>query len=109
MQISFDTNEQMADELTAIVIAEIEKIAAEGPLKEDMDKTREFLLKDYKKNVELNGWWSRTLTAYYDFGVDNVNDYEAAVNGVTADDVKALAKRMLDEKSMVKVVMRPEK
>ena len=109
MQISFDTNEQMADELTAIVIAEIEKIAAEGPLKEDMDKTREFLLKDYKKNVELNGWWSRTLTAYYDFGVDNVNDYEAAVNGVTADDVKALAKRMLDEKSMVKVIMRPEK
>ena len=109
MQISFDTNEQMADELTAIVIAEIEKIAAEGPLKEDMDKTREFLLKDYKKNVELNGWWSRTLTAYYDFGVDNVNDYEAAVNGVTSDDVKALAKRMLDEKSMVKVIMRPEK
>jgi zinc protease len=109
MQIAFDTNEQMADELTAIVIAEIEKIAAEGPLKEDMDKTREFLLKDYKKNVELNGWWSRTLTAYYDFGVDNLNDYEAAVNGVTADDVKALAKRMLDEKSMVKVVMRPEK
>ena len=109
MQISFDTNEQMADELTAIVIAEIEKIAAEGPIKEDMDKTREFLLKDYKKNVELNGWWSRTLTAYYDFGVDNVNDYEAAVNGVTADDVKALAKRMLDEKSMVKVIMRPEK
>ena len=109
MQISFDTNEQMADELTSIVLAEIEKIAAEGPLKEDMDKTREFLLKDYKKNVELNGWWSRTLTAYYDFGVDNVNDYEAAVNGVTADDVKALAKRMLDEKSMVKVIMRPEK
>ena len=109
MQISFDTNEQMADELTAIVIAEIEKIAAEGPLKEDMDKTREFLLKDYKKNVELNGWWSRTLTAYYDYGVDMLNDYEAAVNGVTADDVKALAKRMLDEKSMVKVIMRPEK
>ena len=109
MQISFDTNEQMADELTAIVVAEIEKIAAEGPLKEDMDKTREFLLKDYKKNVELNGWWSRTLTAYYDYGVDMLNDYEAAVNGVTADDVKALAKRMLDEKSMVKVIMRPEK
>ena len=109
MQIAFDTNEQMADELTAIVVAEIEKIAAEGPLKEDMEKTREFLLKDFKKNVELNGWWSRTLQAYYTYGVDNLNDYEAAVNGVTADDVKALAKRMLDEKSMVKVVMRPEK
>lgn len=109
MQISFDTNEQMADELTDIVIKEIEKIAAEGPLKEDMDKTREFLLKDYKKNVEINGWWSRTLQQYYDWGIDYANDYEEAVNSVTSADVQALAKRMLDEKSMVKVVMRPEK
>ena len=109
MQIQFDTNEQMADELTDIVIAEIEKIAAEGPLAEDMDKTREFLLKDYKKNIEQNGWWSRTMQQYYDFGVDYVNDYEDAVNNITSADVQALAKRMLDEKSMIKVVMRPEK
>ena len=109
MQIQFDTNEQMADELTDIVIAEIEKIAAEGPLAEDMDKTREFLLKDYKKNIEQNGWWSRTMQSYYDFGVDYVNDYEDAVNNITSADVQALAKRMLDEKSMIKVVMRPEK
>jgi zinc protease len=74
-----------------------------------MDKTREFLLKDYKKNIEQNGWWSRTLQQYYDFGVDYLNDYEAAINGVTSADVQALAKRMLDEKSMIKVVMRPEK
>ena len=109
MQIQFDTNEQMADELTDIVIAEIEKIAADGPLAEDMDKTREFLLKDYKKNIEQNGWWSHAMQTYYDFGVDYVNDYEAAVNDVTSADVQALAKRMLDEKSMIKVVMRPEK
>ena len=109
MQISFDTNEQMADELTDIVIAEIEKIAAEGPLQEDMDKTREFLLKDYKKNIENNGWWENTLRLYYDYGVDYLNDYEEAVNSVTSADVQALAKRMLDEKSMVKVIMRPEK
>ena len=38
-----------------------------------------------------------------------IGDYEAAVNGVSSDDVKALAKRLLDEKSMVKVIMRPEK
>ena len=99
----------MADELIGIVIAEIEKIAAEGPLQEDMDKTREFLLKDYKKNIEQNGWWSRTLKAYYENGVNMVADYEAAVNAVSSDDVKALAKRLLEEKSMVKVIMRPEK
>ncbi len=109
VQISFDTNEQMADELTDIVIAEIEKIAAEGPLAEDMDKTREFLLKDHKKNIEQNGWWSRTMQTYYDYGINYVKDYESVVNSITSADVQALAKRLLDEKSMVKVVMRPAK
>ncbi len=109
VQIQFDTNEQMADELTAIVMAEIEKIAAEGPLKEDMDKTREYENKNYSKSVEQNGWWSRAIAAFYDDDINNVEDYLPAVNGVTADDVKAMAKKILDDGNMVKVVMRPEK
>ena len=76
---------------------------------EDMDKTREFLLKDYNKNLEQNGWWLQTINSYYRYGLDNVNDYETAVNGVTAADVQALAKRLLEDKNMIKVVMRPEK
>ena len=95
--------------MSQIIIDEIEKIAKEGPLAEDIDKTREFLLKDYKKNLEQNGWWLQTINSYYRYGLDNVNDYEAAVNGVTAADVQALAKRLLEDKNMIKVVMRPEK
>ena len=109
VRIQFDTNEQMADELSQIIVDEIEKIAKEGPLAEDMDKTREFLLKDYKKLLEQNVWWLQAIDSYYRYGLDNVNDYEAAVNGVTAADVQALAKRLLEDKNMIKVVMRPEK
>lgn len=108
-QIQFDTNEQMADELMAIVVAELEKIAAEGPLKEDMDKTREYENKNFSKSLEQNGWWSRAIASFYDDGINNVDDYLPAVNSVTADDVKALAKKILDDGNLVKVVMRPEK
>ena len=58
---------------------------------------------------KLKGLYTDLGKAYYEDGVNMVADYEAAVNGVSSDDVKALAKRLLDEKSMVKVVMRPEK
>ena len=109
VQIQFDTNEQMADELMAIVMAELEKIAAEGPLKEDMDKTREYENKNYSKSLEQNGWWSRTIASFYDDGINNVEDYLPAVNSVTADDVKAMAKKILEDGNIVKVVMRPEK
>ena len=107
--IQFDTNEQMADELSAIVVAEIEKIAAEGPLAEDMDKTREFLLKDYTKQIKNNSYWANAISEYYDYNIDVVNGYEDAVKAVSAENVQALAKKILEDGDLVKVVMRPAK
>ena len=109
MQIAFDTNDQMADELCEIVMAEIEKIATEGPLEEDMSKTREYQLKNYKKQLEQNSWWSQAITQWYEHKIDYTKEYEATISAVTPDDVKALMNRMLEDGNLVKVVMRPEK
>ncbi|MBR5811653.1 MAG: insulinase family protein, partial [Alistipes sp.] len=109
VQMQFDTNEQMADELADIIVAEVKKIATEGPLAEDMEKSREYLLKDYKKSLEQNGWWWTVLTRYYDYKLDYTKDYEPMITAITADDVKAMAARMINDKNMIKIVMRPEK
>ncbi|MBR4853537.1 MAG: insulinase family protein [Alistipes sp.] len=109
VQMQFDTNEQMADELADIIVAEVKKIATEGPLAEDMEKSREYLLKDYKKSLEMNDWWWTVLTRYYDYKLDYTKDYEPMITAVTADDVKAMAARMINDKNMIKIVMRPEK
>ena len=109
VQVMFDTNEQMADELTDIVFAEIEKIAKEGPLAEDMEKTREYENKNYAKIIEQNGWWSSTLSQFYEYNINRVEEYLPAVNGVTSADVQALAKKILEDGNLIKVVMRPEK
>jgi zinc protease len=107
LMIQFDTNEQMADELSAIVVAEIEKIAAEGPLAEDMAKTREFLVKDYTKQIKNNSYWVNAIKEYYKHNVDMVNGYQAAVEAVSSEDVQALAKKILADGNLIKVVMRP--
>ena len=109
VEIAFDTNEQMADELTDIVFAEIEKIAAEGPLADDMEKTREYENKNYTKSIEQNGWWNSTLYHFYKYNINRAEEYLPAVNGVTSADVQALAKKILEDGNLVKVVMRPEK
>ena len=108
LQVAFDTNEQMADELSEIVVAEIKKIAEEGPLAEDMDKTREFLLKNYKKIIEQNSWWRTAIDQWYDYEMDYITEYAPAIEAVTADDVKAMAAKILADGNLVKVVMRPE-
>ena len=109
VQIAFDTNEQMADELAAIIVAEIEKIATEGPLAEDLEKAREFENKNYSKSLEQNNWWSTTIDDYYKYGINAVEEYIPAVNSVSAADVQALAKKIIGDGNVVKVVMRPEK
>ena len=109
MTISFDTNEEMADELCEIVMKEIEEIAANGPRSEDIEKTREFMLKSWKNSLEMNSGWMNYIQAKYGSGLDYVGQYEQAVRNLTNADVQALAKKLLADGNLVKVIMRPAK
>ena len=104
-----DGNEEMADELCEIVMKEIEEIAANGPRSEDIEKTREFMLKSWKNSLEMNSGWMNYIQAKYGSGLDYVGQYEQAVRNLTNADVQALAKKLLADGNLVKVIMRPAK
>ena len=106
--IAFDTNEAMADELSEIVMKEIQNIADNGPLTEDIEKTRQYLLKEWKNRIENNGNWTDFIDSFYYRGIDNISNYENAVKSVSNADVQALAKKILADNNMTYVVMRPE-
>ena len=76
---------------------------------EDIERTREYENKNHAKSIEQNPWWSTTLSQYYDYNINRVEEYLPAVNGVTSADVQALAKKILEDGNLIKVVMRPEK
>ena len=109
LSIDFDTNEALADELIAICDAEIRKIAIEGPLADDIAKSKEFLQKNYKNVLENNGGWISAIFRYYDEGYNYKNEYLGILESVTADDVKAFAQKLLDDGNRTLVVMRPER
>ena len=109
LTIQFDTNEEMADELCEIIMKEIQTIANEGPKSEDIEKTREFLLKSWKSSLEQNAsWMSYISTLHSASSLDYLANYEAAVKALTNADVQAMAKKLFEDGNMVKVVMRPE-
>lgn len=108
LRIQFDTNDEMADELCEIVLKEIRQIAEQGPRTEDVEKTREFHLKSWKSGLEQNGNWLNNLVRYYrPKSMDYLADYEEALKSLTNADVQAMAKKLLDDGNMIKVVMRP--
>ena len=108
MTIAFDTNAEMADELCEIILKELRTIAEEGPLTEDIEKHREFMLKNWKNSLDENGPWMQYLQAKYGSGLDYLAGQEQAIRSLTNADVQALAKKILDDGNMVKVVLRPE-
>ena len=109
MAIVFDTNEQLADELIDICYAELNKIAEEGPLAEDIDKAREFLKKNYSNVLESNGGWMSAITRWYEEGYNYKEEYLGILDSITYDDIKALAQRILADGNNVEVIMRPAK
>ena len=108
LSIGFDTNEALADELIAICDAEIRKIAENGPLAEDIAKSKEFLQKNYNNVLESNNGWISTISRYYDEGYNYKDEYLGILESVTADDVKAFAQKLLNDGNRTLVVMRPE-
>ena len=108
IRIQFDTDEVMADELNEIIMAEIQKIADEGPLTEDIEKNREFLVKNWGNVLEQNNGWISVLNSWYEHGENNVEAYMDTLKRITGEDVQNLAKKILADGNMTLVIMRPE-
>ena len=100
---------QMADELSEIVVAELKKIAEQGPLATDIDKTREYLLKEWQNQLRDNHTWLQFIDMYYNNGLDYPALYEQTVKEMSAEKIQALAQKILSDNNMVYVVMRPQK
>ena len=108
LQIGFDTNEEMADELREVVDKELREMAEKGPRTEDIEKTREYLQKNWKTSLEQNGSWLSYIQNYVRYGTDYLADYERTLQSITNEDVRAMMQQILDDGNRVEVVMRPE-
>ncbi len=106
--IMFDTNEAMADELIAICDAELRKIAEDGPLADDIAKSKEFLQKNYANVLESNGGIMSAINLWYEEGYNYKEEYLGILESVSANDVKALAQKIVADNNRTLVVMRPE-
>lgn len=109
IQIYFDTNPESADKLRELAVEGINKLMNEGPTEEQMTRTVENFKKNIPENRISNNWWMNALRMYYNYdGIDYDKEYEAAVNEISADNIKAALKAVLDQGNFIEVMMSPE-
>ncbi len=106
--IQFDTNKEMAEELTEAVKDELEKMAAEGPTAEEMSKIKEYMAKQRMDDLRKNSTWINNLVNLHLNGIDATSEYDSIVTGMTAEKVKAVAAKILADSNEALIVMNPE-
>ena len=93
--IYFNTNKDMYEKLMGIAKAELQNVANNGPRPEDLKKVKEFLVKKHAEDLENNRYWMNCIQTLDCDGYNPMANYEAIVNGITADDVAQMANAVL--------------
>ena len=91
-----------------VIDEELQRLAREGAEEKYTSKVKEYLLKSYTENERKNGTWLGYIEEFERDHIDGYTDYQKVVQGITSADIAALAKKILDAKNHITVIMLPE-
>nr|WP_315250483.1 insulinase family protein [uncultured Duganella sp.] len=108
--ITLPTSPQNVEKVEAAVWSEIERLQANGPTAEDLNKVKQARLQAYRRALREDGYWMNYLRqgVLEDKDPHEILKIEQRINEVTADDIKAAAQRFLNRKNYVEMVLKPE-
>ena len=107
LMVNFKMSPERREELAAIIVREFEKIASQGPVSEHVEKVRSYMLKSFEESQKKNGAWMNWLYSYYFENEDTYSSYEELVKSITVEDIRLLAKYILDQGNFIEVSMTP--
>lgn len=107
LMVNFKMAPERREELAAIVTREFEKLAAEGPVAEQVEKVRSYMLKSFEDIQNKNAAWMNWLYNNYFENEDSYTGHEELVKSITAEDIRLLAKYILDQGNFIEVSMTP--
>ena len=105
--MQFDTDPEKQQKLMGIIHEEVMTIVENGPLDKDLQKEKESMLKDFEEDLEKNSFWNTILNEYYNYNINYVEEYKAAVEAITAETVQTTLKKLVDAGNVFEVVMEP--
>lgn len=110
LSIALPTAPQNVEKLETVLWAEIEALQAGGPAPVDLGKAKQAMLQTYRKSVQDNAYWKQRLEAAELEGNDprDILTVEQRLDAVTAEQVRAAARRFLDKERYVEMVLKPE-
>ncbi|WP_439529909.1 M16 family metallopeptidase [Pannonibacter sp.] len=103
------TRADRAGETLDIILAQFRRMAEEGPTEEELAKAKAFLTGSYALRFDTSSKIARQLVALKTsgLGIDYFDRRNAEIEAVTLDDVKRVAKRLLENAAPLVVTVGP--
>ena len=108
--LMFDTDQEKAQHLKSIIYREIDKITAEGPTAEDLDKAVKNLQKNREQSKLHNNYWMQALNGYYTYSVNTTapENYEKILENMTTAKVQQFVKSFVSKADVVDIIFKPK-
>ena len=108
LEIYAPVKPELCDSALLVIDQELQSIAKNGIDDKYTSKVKEYMLKTYTENMRKNPNWVDYIKEYYRDNLDTYTDYQQTVQAVTSDDLAVLARKILDAKNRITVIMLPE-
>ena len=108
IQVQFDTNPESAAKLRELASKGLRELAENGPEADKFNMAIENLKKNIPESRISNSYWRSNISSYYNYGIDYDAEYEAAVNSVTPEDVKAVLQAVLAQNNLIEITSAPQ-
>lgn len=109
IQVYVDTNEELAPRINQLAIDGLKKLATEGPTAEQLAKAIENLKKNVPESRIRNSYWLGCLKDHEIYGYDKDKEYEAAIDKISAEDIKTALQSILEQGNYIEMIMYPQK
>ncbi len=107
VQTIFDTNTEQQEALRALAVKGLRELSENGPTEEQLSRAIENAKKKLPEERITNSYWQDALKYNAKRGGDYDAEYEAAINNITADGIKAALSEILASGNFTEIVMTP--
>ena len=110
MVIQFGSSPENVDKLVAASLKEIERLKAEGPSLDDVNKVKEIERRDLETNAKQNSYWLGSLQSVHMYGWDpnRINKRLERTESLTPDIIKTMFQKYFPLDRYTLVTLKPE-
>ena len=107
-QVYFNTNPDAVEKLSALAVKGLKELAENGPSQEHFNMAVENFKKNVPESRISNNYWMNCIEIWNQFGFDQDTEYEAALNALTPEDVKAALQELLSQGNVINITSFPK-